>query len=110
MRRCAKFLTTIFIIVVAVMGKASAAEVTVVPTTLGLPAGPDETSTQSLFLRPARPGSLKIDSVNVEYVSGPDDVRLATGTVEVANFAPGTAGTTITLQLKLRRPSFARPG
>jgi hypothetical protein len=109
MRRCAKFLAPIFIIAVAAVSKADGAELTALPTTLGLAEGANETSTQTIFLRPMRQGSLKIDSVNVEFVSGPDDVRLAAGTVEVADFAAGTTGTIIPLQLKLKRSAFARP-
>lgn len=87
-----------------------AAEVTVLPTTLGLPPGVADTSTQSVFLQAARPGSLKLDLVAVEYVSGPEDTRLDAAAAEVVEFALGAGGATIPLKIKLARSAFSRPG
>lgn len=87
-----------------------AAEVTVLPTTLGLPPGVAETSTQSVFLHAVRPGSLKIDRVDIEYVSGPDDTRLDAGAADIVEFASGASGVTVPVKVKLTRSAFSRPG
>ena len=87
-----------------------AAELTVLPTSLGLPPGGAETSTQTIFFQPTSPGSLKIDFVEVEYVSGPDDTRLDAGAAKIVNFASGTSGSNIAIGVMLTRAAFARPG
>jgi hypothetical protein len=87
-----------------------AAELTVLPTSLGLPPGSAETSTQSIFFRPTPSGSLKLDAVDIEYIAGPDDTRLDAGAAKIVNFTPGASGSTIAVGVALTRSAFLRPG
>ncbi|MEA2863510.1 MAG: hypothetical protein QOC84_1466 [Bradyrhizobium sp.] len=89
---------------------AHGADITALPASLGFPAGTADVSTQSVLLRAARPGSVTIESVHIESVSGPDDVRLDASAVEIVDFTPGSSGSTIPLKIKLTRSAFGRSG
>jgi hypothetical protein len=103
-----RLIAGVFVVCLTTVGQA--AEVAVLPTTLGFPPGSADTSTQSVFVQPVRSGSLKIDSVVVEYISGPDDTRLDTAAAKVVEFTPGASGTSVPIKLELTRLAFSRPG
>src|SRR5262249_9226976 len=83
-----------------------AAELGVTPSTLGSPPAGAQTSTQTIFLHATRPGTLKVNSVVVEYVSGPDDTRLDAASAKVVDFTPGVSGPTVAINIALRRSPF----
>ncbi len=91
-------------------GALAAPEVTVHPTTLGLPLATGESVTQSLFLSAAQTGSLTVDSVTIEYITGRDDARLSSSAARIVDFASGASGTTIPIGLTLMRKEFSYPG
>ena len=91
-------------------GALAAPEVMVHPDSLGLPLTAGETVTQSLFLSAAQSGSLTIDSINVEYITGRDDARLSTSAAGIVDFTSGASGTTIPVGVSLTRKEFSYPG
>jgi tetratricopeptide (TPR) repeat protein len=94
----------------ALPGLLSAAELGVTPSALGLPPAGAQTSTQTIFLHATRAGALKVNSVIVEYVSGPDDTRLDAAAAKVVDFTPGVSGPTIAINIALTRSPFVRAG
>jgi predicted nucleic acid-binding Zn-ribbon protein len=108
---CMTFRTICLAAVLAVSATlVPAADFTVLPTSLGLPPGPTETTTQTVFFHAVRSGTLKFDSVDVQSISGPDDTRLDTAAARLVGFIPGSGGSTVPVNIQMTRAAFARPG